>query len=277
MHVETAIACCQIAPVLGDIPANTELTVAAIRDAAGSGAHLVVLPELASSGYMLADRAEALDAAQPVDGPTVAAWASLARELDLVIVGGFCERDDDGDPRNSAALIDPSGVRAVYRKAHLWDRERLVFVAGDEAPPVVDTLAGRIGVVICYDLEFPEWVRIPALAGAQVLCAPTNWPLAPHPAGERPGEITRAMVDASVNRMFIAVCDRVGMERGQAWVGGSSIVDPNGWPLAGAQASTAVQTLIARCRLGEAEDKGYGGLSDAFGDRRPDLYRRFLD
>ena len=276
MHVETVIACCQVAPVLGDVAANTELTVAAIRAAAQDGAQIVVLPELASSGYMLADQAEARAAAQPADGPTIQAWASVARELGVVIVGGFCERDEEGRVRNSAAVIDPTGVRAIYRKAHLWDRERLVFVAGDEAPPVVDTIAGRIGVVICYDLEFPEWVRIPALAGAQVLCAPTNWPLAPHPAGERPGEITRAMVDAAVNRMFIAVCDRVGTERGQAWVGGSAIVDPNGWPLAGAQASTAVQTLIARCRLAEAEDKGYGGLSDAFGDRRPDLYRRFL-
>ena len=198
MHTsETVIACCQIAPVLGDVPANTALTVAAIRAAAEDGAALVVLPELASSGYMLADRAEALAAAQTSDGPTITAWAELARELGIVIVGGFCERDDAGDPRNSAVLVDPSGVRAVYRKAHLWDRERLVFVAGDDAPPVVDTIVGRVGVVICYDLEFPEWVRVPALAGAQVLCAPTNWPLARHPEGERPG---RSPVRSSMRR-----------------------------------------------------------------------------
>ena len=76
--------------------------------------------------------------------------------------------------------------------------------------------------------------------------------------------------------MFVAVCDRVGEERGIDWVGGSAIIDPDGWPLAGGQASTEPAILSAPCRLDEAMNKGLGGLSDAFGDRRPDLYRRYL-
>jgi 5-aminopentanamidase len=89
----------------------------------------------------------------------VSGWARLARAHELVIVGGLCELDAEGVVRNSAVLVDGDGVRAVYRKAHLWDRERLVFAAGSDAPPVVDVAIGRIGVMVCYDLEFPEWVR----------------------------------------------------------------------------------------------------------------------
>jgi predicted amidohydrolase len=84
--------------------------------------------------------------------------------LNLVIVGGFCERLPGDELANSAAMIDANGLRAVYRKAHLWDAEKDIFTPGD-APPVVETLHGRLGMLICYDLEFPEWVRLPALAG----------------------------------------------------------------------------------------------------------------
>ena len=273
----TLVACCQVAPVLGDLPRNRAVLDGAVREAAGRGAQVVVLPELASSGYAFVDRAHALACAEPADGPTVRGWAALALELGIVIVGGFCERDDEGQVRNSAALVDPSGVRAIYRKVHLWDRERLIFTAGDEPPPVVRTDVGVLSMMICYDLEFPEWVRLPALAGAQLLCAPTNWPRATWPAGERPGEITRAMVDAAVNRMYLAVCDRVGDEGGLTWIGGSAVIDPDGWPLAGGRESEAPALLLAACRLGRADDKGLGGLSDALADRRPDLYRRHLD
>jgi hypothetical protein len=75
--------------------------------------------------------------------------------------------------------VDPGGLRGVYRKAHLWDKERLWFSSGSTVPPVIPTLFGRIAVLICYDLEFPEWVRLPALDGAQLLCAPVNWPAFP--------------------------------------------------------------------------------------------------
>ena len=80
---------------------------------------------------------------------------------------------------NSVAVVDPTGLRGVYRKAHLWDSENAVFDRGDDLPLVVDTEHGRIGVMICYDIEFPEWVRAVALSGADLLCAPVNWPLLP--------------------------------------------------------------------------------------------------
>lgn len=266
------VACAQLAPAIGDVEGNMARSCAALHAAADQGAQVVVLPELASSGYAFADRAEALAAAEPVDGPSVMAWAEVAAERGLIVVAGFCERGPGDAVHNSAVLIDPTGVRAVYRKAHLWDRERLVFDAGDAAPPVVDTTLGRIGVMICYDLEFPEWVRIAALDGAQLLCVPTNWPEAPRPAGQPPGEVLRAQAGAGMNRMFIAVCDRVGTERGIEWVGGSVVIDPDGWPLAGGTPSSEPVIILAECDLPQAADKGVGGLSDIHADRRPELY-----
>ncbi len=269
--VTTLVACCQLTPELGDPAANRELAAAAISAAAAQGAGVVVLPELVSSGYVFQSRAEARASAEAPDGPTVTLWAQLAAEHDIVIVAGFAEMAGD-QVFNSAALVDASGLRCVYRKAHLWDAEPQWFSAGSSAPPVVPTRFGQIGVMICYDLEFPEWVRLPALAGAQLLCAPVNWPDAPRPQGERPAEVVRVQAGAAVNRMFIAACDRTGPERGVGWVGGSVIVDADGWPLAGGAASTAPVTLLAQCRLGDARSKSISQNNDVFADRRPELY-----
>jgi predicted amidohydrolase len=281
------VACCQVAPAFGDLAANRELTARAIESAANAGASIVVLPELVSSGYVFESQAEARACAEAADGETVTLWARLAARHQMVIVGGFCEKAGGvGGAQavfNSAALIDPGGLRAVYRKAHLWDRERLWFTPGNAAPPVVGTPFGRIAVMICYDLEFPEWVRLPALDGAQLLCAPVNWPAVPRPAGERAAEVTRVQADAGVNRMFVAACDRDGAERGVSWVAGSVIADPDGYPLAGPceparpaspdQPPEPVTVITAACRLGDALDKRVSSLSDVHGDRRPELYR----
>ena len=173
---------------------------------------------------------------------------------------------------NSAALVDASGLRALYRKAHLWDRESEWFVPGDAAPPVVDTRFGRIGVMVCYDLEFPEWVRMAALNGADLLCAPANWPLYPRPAGERPAEVVKVQADAAVNRVFVAVCDRAGTERGTQWLGGSVIVDPDGFPLT-APGLGAEAVFSATVDLEAALVKRIGDRNDVFADRRSELYR----
>jgi 5-aminopentanamidase len=274
MTTSVVVACCQLAPQLGDPAANRELAAVAVADAARQGASVVVLPELMSSGYVFESQAEARASAEPPDGPTVTAWAELAAEHDIVLVGGFCEATAGDEVFNSAALVDSSGLRCVYRKAHLWDAEPRWFAAGNAAPPVVPTQAGLIGVMICYDLEFPEWVRLPALDGAQLLCAPVNWPAYPRPEGERPSEVVRVQADAAVNRMFIAVCDRVGPERGVEWVGGSVIVDPDGWPVAGGAASDESGTLMAECALDQALDKAVSPNNDVHGDRRPELYGR---
>lgn len=273
---EIGVACCQVRVAVGELDANRATLTASVREAARRGARIVVLPELAASGYVFADADEARSLAEPADGPTVTAWSALARELQIVLVGGFCELGDDGLLYNSAVLVDPDGVRARYRKVHLWNTEKLVFTPGDEPPPVVDTSVGRIAVMVCYDLEFPEWVRLPALDGAELICAPANWPGSTRPDGERPSEVVRAQAAAAINRVFVAVCDRVGAERGVEWVGGSVIVDPDGFPLAGPPPAGTECVLVASCDLAVARDKALSERNDVFADRRPELYRAML-
>jgi predicted amidohydrolase len=266
------VACCQIAPRVGELAANRGACREAVQRAAAAGARVVVLPELASSGYVFHDLAEARTLAEPLDGPTTTEWADLADRLGITLVGGICERGDDGLLYNTAVVVAGTRLLAAYRKVHLWDAEKLVFTPGSQPPPVVEVDRARLAVMICYDLEFPEWVRLPALGGAQLLCAPTNWPWFPRPEGERPMEVVRAQASAAVNRIFIAACDRAGRERGVDWVGGSVIIDPDGWPLAGPVPGDEERILVAVCDLGAANDKRTSERNDVMADRRPQLY-----
>jgi 5-aminopentanamidase len=266
-----SVACVQLAPVFGDLPGNRSRAAEAIRTAARAGADLVVLPELCTTGYAFADESQARELGEPADGPTLAQWRELAGEHEIAIVAGFCELGPDGAPRNSAAVVDPGGVRRVYRKSHLWDREQLIFRAGSQPPPVVATVAGRVGVAICYDAFFPEVMRGLALAGADVIAVPMNSPLAQAPTEPLAIEIVLALSAAHVNRVFVAQADRAGHERGIEWAQASVICDPGGRMLAGPVRGPA--TLQANCDLTAARDKSLGLRNDVFADRRPDLYR----
>jgi 5-aminopentanamidase len=268
----TRVAVCQLALAVGEVEANRATARAAIEAAAGQGARLVVLPELTPSGYVFDGASEARALAEPAEGRTAGEWSRLARRHDLVIVGGFCELDDDGLVRNSSMLVDRYGVRAIYRKAHLWGDEADCFVPGSERPPVVDTSVGRIGLLICYDAEFPEWVRGVALAGADILAVATNWPDESRPAGERPALVVNVQAAAYANRVFAAVADRCRTERGVDWVGGSVIAGPDGYPLAGPMVSDAPGLLVADCDLALARDKSVGPRNDVHADRRAELY-----
>jgi predicted amidohydrolase len=269
----TLIAVAQLGPAVGEPDANRKAAAEAVTEAAAAGARLVVLPELSDSGYVFASPAEARGLAAPADdSDTLRQWASLANEHHLVIVGGFCELGADGNLYNSAALVDASGVRAVYRKAHLWDTEKQVFVPGDAPPPVVETELGRVGVMVCYDLEFPEWVRRAALDGADLIAAPVNWPAVSAPLGERPTEVIKAQAAAATNGVFVAVADRCRVERGVSWISGSVIVGPDGYPLAGPVLDDRPALLTAQADLPRARDKRLAGDNDLLGDRRPELY-----
>jgi predicted amidohydrolase len=271
------VACCQLAPYIGDANQNRTLTEEAIRLAAEQGAKIIVLPELMQSGYVLKDRDEALRVAETQDGPTLSLWMALAQELSLVIVGGFCESLPDQRVANSAALVSTEGLLAVYRKAHLWDREHLIFEPGEQPPPVVETMFGRLSMMICYDLEFPEWVRLPALQGADLLCVPVNWPDALRPSGVSPAEVTRVQANASVNRMFIAACDRCGHERGVDWIGGSVIVDADGYRQSEILDGHQAMTIFSSIDLTEARNKRVSAHNDVHRDRQPSLYAGLIN
>jgi predicted amidohydrolase len=281
------IAVAQLAITVGEPEANRQTAAAAVAEAARAGARLVVLPELCDSGYVFGDvdrpaAVEALGlATSAADSVTLRQWQALAAQHQLVIIGGFCELGADGRLYNSAALVDASGTRTVYRKAHLWDTEKLVFTPGDAPPPVVDTELGRVAVMICYDLEFPEWVRLAALAGADLIAAPVNWPSVSWPSvswppGERPAEVIKAQAAAATNGVFVAVADRCRTERGVSWISGSLIVGPDGYPLVGPVLADRSAILTAPCDLHRARDKKLAGANDLLGDRRPELYQEAM-
>jgi 5-aminopentanamidase len=267
--VTTRVVCQQFAPRIADLRANQEQSVRAIAEAVDAGADVVVLPELVTSGYVFESTDEAAGVAITPRHAVFTEWAAEAGRGPAVVVGGFCEQGDDGLLYNSAAVVDGSGVLGVYRKTHLGDREKLFFQPGAEAPRVFDTPAGRIGVLVCYDLEFPELTRLLALAGAELIAVPTNWPLVDRPAGERPPEVQIAMAAARINRVFIACCDRIGTERGQEWTAGTTVIDEAGWPIA---TQTEEGPARAEIDLAMTRDKRLTDLCDALGDRRPELY-----
>lgn len=261
------VTCVQLAPVVGDVAGNRELTTAAV--AAAAGADVIVLPELAVSGYDFDSVEQAEASAITADDPVFAEWAAAGEGA--VVVGGFAERDDAGVLRNSAMLVDGTGRRVVYRKTHLWDDEALFFVPGDEPPPIVDTAAGRIGVIICYDLEFPELTRSLALRGAELLTVPTNWPLVDRPDGEHPPERIIAMAAARVNRIAVACSDRTDNPGGRRWTEGTAIVDANGWTVT--EPITGSGAVTARIDLDVARAKKISARNHVFDDRRPAIYR----
>ncbi|MDO9408366.1 nitrilase-related carbon-nitrogen hydrolase [Patulibacter sp.] len=265
----TRIACQQLAPRIADLDHNRAQARTAIREAVDAGAQVVVLPELVTSGYVFASKEEAAGVAVTPEHELFGEWSAEAERGGAVVVGGFCEAGPDGTLFNSAALVDRAGVVAVYRKTHLWDREKLVFSPGAQAPVVVDTAVGRIGVVVCYDMEFPEMTRGLALAGCELLAVPTNWPLVPRPDGERAPEVVVGMGTARVNRMAIACCDRAGVERGQEWNSGTSIIDADGWVVA-ERADAGL--LLADVDLEPTRSKRLTEHADLHGDRRPELY-----
>ena len=267
----TIVAAAQLRLSVAKVAANRAAGLRAIEDAAAAAASLVVLPELSDTGYVMHGPEEAASLADH-EG-TLEAWCAAAARLGVVVVGGLCVAGGGGALRNAAAVVDPGGVRALYWKAHLWDAEPDLFAAGGEPPPVVDTAAGRVAVVVCYDLELPEWVRKAAEAGAEILAAPVNWPrVLDPPAGERPVEVVKAQAAAATNGLWVVVADRCGPERGVDWVGGSVVVDPDGYPVAGPAGGGEPALLLAEIDPARARDKSLGARNDRFADRRPELY-----
>jgi predicted amidohydrolase len=269
------VAVAQIAPQIGAVDANVRRCVRALEEAAAAGADLVVLPECALCGYMMSDRTEALAAARALDGKAVEQLVDACARLELHAVVGLLERAGDR-VYNTAVLTGPHGVIGSYRKTHLpclgVDR---FCSAGDALPEVYDTPAGRVGIAICYDLRFPELTRGLALAGAEIVCHPTNWP----PAAEVLAEVV-VRARAVENRVYVLAANRVGAERAGTFLGRSQIVAPGGERIAEAGRSEE-RLLVADIALADARCKAIVNVPgeyeiDIFGDRRPDLYGGFV-
>jgi N-carbamoylputrescine amidase len=269
------VAAIPFAATVGDVAGNLERSLDRLARASDAGARLAVLPELALTGYAPATRDEALELAQPVPaGPAVEAWGRLARERDLVVVAGMCERDGDRC-YNTAVAVGPGGVLSRYRKAHLFEREHEVFDQGDTGFPVIDTPFGRLGMLVCYDLRFPDAVRTLALRGAEVVAVPTAWVSLSGRATDLEGrgiQLYVAMAHASMNRLFMVCAGMVGPFRDGWFLGNSVIADVTGWPLEGPTGAQDEGTLRASIRVGEARSKALTPSNDLLRDRRIDLY-----
>jgi predicted amidohydrolase len=268
------VACVQMEPRIGQREDNMARSLQHIAEAARAGARLVVLPELCNTGYVFESRAEAFALAETLpDGPSCQAWQAAARDHGVTIVAGITERDG-ARLYNSAVVIGPDSYIGRYRKNHLWGDENLFFEPGDLGMPVFDIPAGRIACAICYDLWFPEIYRMASLQGADLLCVPTNWvPMRSQPQQLPMMANILVMAGAHANAMFIAAADRVGVERGQLFIGNSLIVGPEGWPLAGPAAADTEDLLIADLNLSDARrSKHLNRFNHVLHDRRTDLY-----
>jgi predicted amidohydrolase len=244
---------------------HIEASLAVMRQTAATalaqGAGLVIFPEMFLTGYNIGEAVFKL--AEPVDGPSSQKAAAIARAAGVALLYGYPERDGD-TVYNSALLIDRNGrPLANYRKAHLYGgEEKRLFAAGDDL--VVAELEGlKVGILICYDLEFPEAVRSLALAGAELIAAPT--------ALIRPFDIVaRTLVPARAfeNQVFVAYAGMCGSESGLGYCGLSCIVGPDGQDLA--RAGTGPALLLADIDLSAIPK---GRMSNPYlSDRRPRLY-----
>ncbi len=276
MREPVQVAVCQVQAHALDPAANALSTVAAIERAATEGARIVVLPELAATGYCV-DPVALRDVAESVStpGPVLRAWVDAARRLGVAVIGGFAELDG-GRLFNSAVTIDASGsVRSVYRKLHLFAGERDCFAPGDLGLPIVEVHGVRVGVIVCYDLRFPEAMRILALRGAELIAVPTAWVggFDRRPSGERIGQVDGAIVQANLNQVYVACADAVGAIDPFRFLGQSVGVTPYGevvaGPLSGSDEGIAHVSVDPQT-VADARHRGPG--IDPFENRRTDVY-----
>jgi len=269
------VAACQIDPQLGEVDRNLERIERWVVDAAQAGASLVVLPEAATTGYAFTSLDEALPVARRAGVVAPELLAGMAAKLAITIVCGTLEAEGD-EIFNSALVMSPDGRRFKYRKMHLpflgIDR---FATPGPDAPWVVEVAGLRLGVLICYDLRFPEAARVCALEGADLIALPTNWPVG---VNFHPGIFAPAR--AAENHCYLLAADRVGTERDVTFIGRSLLIDYDGNQMAMASDTDeemivgeidpeAARATHVRRRPGEHE-------WDTMADRRPGLYERLL-
>jgi len=278
-----------------DPAANTEKAAALVAEAAGRGAEVVCLPEMYRSRYFCQTETHAFfDLAEPADGPSTQALATVAKAHGVAVVVPIFEKRATGLYHNSAVILDADGsVAGLYRKMHIPDDpafyEKFYFTPGDLGFKAIDTRHGRIGTLICWDQWYPEGARLTALAGAAVLFYPTaiGWhpaEKAEHGASQRDAWKTIQRGHAIANGCYVAAVNRVGHEReqpgdaGLEFWGTSFLCDPFGVVLA--EGSTdREEILVAPVDLGRIEEvrRHWPFLRDRRIDAYGDITRRFRD
>lgn len=207
----------QIAGRDGDTAHNLERALAAIADCAAD-TELVVFPETHLTGFPSEDNIAAL--AEPLDGPTVSAVQRVARERNVSVAIGIAEADA-GRYYNTTLLIAPDGIALKYRKTHLWASDRGIFTPGDRYATALWN-GIRVGLLVCFDIEFPESARALGQLGAELIIV-TNGNMDPYGPTHRTAIMARAME----NQAYAVMVNRVGHgDGGLVFAGGSAVVDP---------------------------------------------------
>lgn len=270
-----SVALAQIGAEPFEVDSNRRLAEETSVRAFEQGADIVILPEMVVHGYV-ADWKRLRSLAEPVDGPTVASWSKLAIRFDGYMVGGFCEADGDA-LYNSAVAVGPDGLILHYRKAHLFDEEKIAFQPGDLGFPVAPTPFGTIGICVCYDLRFVEVVRLLALQGADLICVPTAWlPGFDQERWDDQGmcpQARGAVLQANLSQVYIACASQAGKHGELDFLGSSCLADPYGklaaGPLPGSEDSLAVAQIdIGATKRAQVRSP----LIAPRADRRTDIY-----
>lgn len=254
----------QFRPLFGRVEKNLAKVLSALEEC---DADLIVLPELAFTGYYFRDRNELAQLAEnPKTSKTVDALIAICKRKQFHIVTGFAEKYED-KIFNSALLIGPSGIEHTYRKLHLFNEEKNTFDVGDIPLCVQDINGVKIGIMVCFDWAFPEVTRSLVLQGAQIICHPSNLVL----TFCQQTMLTRCLE----NRVFAITTNRFGSDvRPQGkltFTGRSQIVMPGG-VLAHRARSQQAELFIMEIDPEQADDKSITPLNDLLSDRRPDCY-----
>lgn len=266
------VAAAQMHCVPGDVEANLAIIEHLVRLAVQDGAQLVILPETATTGYFISDRLDQL--AEPDDGPTARRLASLAEACSVHLVVGMAIAEG-GRYFDAQLLFGPDGRRlATYKKAHLFSAERDWYSAGD-MPTVVETAIGRIGMTVCYDLIFPEYVRRLVDLGADIVINSTNWitdGFQRDTWGWAGATVTAlAATRALENGVWLAMASCVGPEWKFESIGHSCVVAPSGKILASVASGQGV--AVADALYGSKDLDQWKSVATYLQDRRPELYR----
>ncbi len=233
-------------------------------------ADLIVLPELATSGYVFNSKEEVMSVAEDAKtGKTAQLFSRLAQERDCSFVVGFPE-NASGTLYNSCSLINPNGEIYTYRKTHLFFEEKIFFAPGDSGLNVFPAKGGvKVGMMICFDWQFPEAARTLALRGAQIIAHPSNLVLP---------WCQKAMTIRSLeNRVFSITSNRIGTEvNGEKelyFTGMSQILNTKGEVLTSLN-KTEEGIEFVRINPADAFDKKVTDHNNAFTDRRPEMYEK---
>jgi 5-aminopentanamidase len=265
------VAVVQMDCVLGEIQPNLE-KIGHFAEAAGRlGADLVVFPECATTGYFIADRLSTL--AEPPDGPSLRTLAGIASANRLHLAAGVVIAEG-GRYFDSQVLCGPDGARlALYHKVHLFAAERDAYAAGDR-PAVAGTALGTIGLSVCYDLIFGDYIRALVGLGAELVINSTNWIADAYQRDvwgwSGPTVQGLAATRALENVAFVAMANRVGQEVGFASLGHSCIAAPSGKILASIPAGEGL--AVADLALPQADLERWRSIATYRRDRRPEVY-----